>query len=128
MFGLAFLAPVAKFLAPYLSKAILWIVIVVAVVGGLWYLDPYRAKAAQLQAQIAQDQANAVALQKRTALIIQQLTSDAADAQAAALHYASIKRNISNAPHTASCAGSPAIRSALDGLRDQTAAGGPPAH
>lgn len=122
-----FLAPLLKFIAPFFSKVTLWIFVALAVIVALWYLDPYRAKLATAQTQIAQDAANAAALAARNATIQKQLTGELASAQAEAIHYATIRKAISDAPHTSTCGSSPSFRAALDGLRNTTPSG-PPAH
>jgi hypothetical protein len=123
-FFLGFLSPVIKWfspvigvIGPLISKILLYIMLAAAVLFLFWYLDPFRAKAAQYQAQVVKQQADAKILAARNAVIIQQLTADAVKAQAQAVRYVVIKRNIDNAPHTSSCSSSPAVRALLDGLR-----------
>jgi len=122
---LLFIAPLLKFFSGSASKYLMYAMVAVTLIGALWYLDPYRAKLATAQAQIAQDASNAAALAARNAIIQKQLTGELATAQAEAIHYATIRKAISDAPHTSTCGSSPSFRAALDGLRNATPAGAP---
>lgn len=120
-----FLVPLVKFVAPYFSKVGIAIIGVLGVLILLWYLDPYRAK---YQAEAAQVRADAQASQiiaAQNKVVVTQLTSEIASAQAAAARVSSIKRSISLAPRTSSCASSPAFRALLDGLRGGTSDAAP---
>lgn len=101
-------------------------VLIAALLAGLlWYRgealscqgarEADRAKAEQAKAQALQD-----AQRRSDAIIAEQATALAATAA----KVNTVKERIISVPTTTTCAGSPAVRAATDGLRDILGAGG----
>lgn len=103
------LAPATRWLA---------LVVVLALLLGAWRLEAARRESAELRAAAAE-----AAVQGRdTAIaVLERHAERVADRTA---QFQPIRRAVDAAPATNACAAAPAVRAALDGLRQRAAAGG----
>jgi hypothetical protein len=90
--------------------------------GAAWILHTHDARV-RAEQQIAIDAVTAGEVAWQHAATVAALEQTAADAQARATALEQIRTAIHAAPITTSCAGSPAIRALLDGLRGQAVRG-----
>lgn len=98
--------------------------LIVALSGGVaWVLHTHDARV-RAEQQLATDRVMAAEVERQHAATVAALEQAADEAQARAATIEQIRTAIDVQPVTTSCAGSPAVRAAVDGLR-RTAGGRP---
>lgn len=122
--GIACRAVMITLLTGSLGKYVAYAAMAVALAGGAaWALHTHDARV-RAEQQVAIDRATTAEITRQHAVTVAALEQTAAEAEMRAGYFENIRTTINAQTVTTACAGSPAIRSLLDGLRRP--AGGSP--